>query len=57
METMVECDKCSVEFCVECEGSPRGLPVPYCRQCLKELNPKDPTMDFGLLRLLSGVES
>ena len=56
METMVECDKCSVEFCVECEGSPRGLPVAYCQQCLQELNPKDPTMDFGLLCLLSGVE-
>ena len=22
MDTMVECDKCSVEFCLDCEGSP-----------------------------------
>jgi hypothetical protein len=53
---MVECDTCSVELCVECEGLPRGLAVAYCQQCLKELNPKDSTMDFGLLCLLSGVE-
>jgi hypothetical protein len=54
MDSMVECDKCSNEFCVDCEGSPGGLPVAYCHQCLGDLDPKDPLMNFPLLRLLNG---
>ena len=35
---------------------PAELPVSYCTQYFPKLGPTDPTMNFGLLGLLSGKD-
>jgi hypothetical protein len=43
-------------MCFGCElGTPNDLHFVYCKRCVDKLDPKDPTMNIDLLRMLSGV--
>lgn len=42
-------------MCLVCGiNSPSELPFIYCKECCKNLDARDPTMDIAMLRLLVG---
>lgn len=49
-----ECDIFGQTMCFGCQlATPAHLPFVYCKNCVDRLDPKDPTMNIHLLRLLN----